>query len=350
MKKEQNRKVIIGNLTEAEWNYIESNKGKLLNPRLDSTFKAIFTQPTEESRAALHSFLEAATESKIDEVSFEPNGAAQQFGMQRNVDYDINVRFSTGESAEIEMQAWQQNYDYGMRAEYQAARLLSTYLGSGELWSEVKKVYQISILDYNYNPKSDEKTERRADGTVPKRAAINYYTMKAQDGSRLSDILNIIFIELPRVKPADQTDEELSKLSLLEKWALFFKYADNLNTSPIVKKITETEVGIMNAQNVLSSISSDRALWLQQYHAEIRERDRLSDLAGAREKAIKEGLAEGMEKGLAEGRATGLAEGKATGLAEGRAEGRAAAVEELKKLLGEGIPLEEALEKVKGEK
>ena len=52
------------------------------------------------------------------------------------------------------------------------------------------------------------------------------------------------------------------------------------------------------------------------------QRDRLSDLAGAREKAIKEGLAEG----------------------------RAAAVEELKKLLGEGVPLEEALEKVKGEK
>lgn len=330
MKKEQDRKVIIGNLTDAEWEYIESHKGMLLNPRLDSTFKAIFTQPTEESHNALLSFLEAATESKIEEVSFEPNSASQQFGGQRDVDYDINVRFTTGESAEIEMQAWQQNYDYGLRAEYQVARLLSTYLKNGELWSEVKKVYQISILDYNYKPKKDSGSTERS--------AINYYTMKAQDGSRLTDTLNIVFIELPRIKADKCADGKLSGLLPLEKWALFFKYADNMNTSPIVKQLTETEAGIMDAQNVLSSISSDRGLWLQQYHAEIRERDRLSDIAGAKEEAIREGLAEGHAKGLAEGRAEGLAEG------------RAAAVEELKELLSAGVPIDEALEKIKSEK
>ena len=39
--------------------------GALLNPRVDSTFKALFTQDTEDSRGALHSFLEAAVERKI---------------------------------------------------------------------------------------------------------------------------------------------------------------------------------------------------------------------------------------------------------------------------------------------
>jgi predicted transposase/invertase (TIGR01784 family) len=138
------------NLTADEIRYLESKKGKILNPRMDGTFKAMFTQPTAESRKALHSFLEAVLVRKIDAVKFEPNDSVQQFASQRDVDYDINVRFSTGESAEIEMQAWRQNYDYGKRAEYQAARLLSTYLNDGDSWDKVQKVYQISILDYNY--------------------------------------------------------------------------------------------------------------------------------------------------------------------------------------------------------
>ena len=52
----------------------------------------------------------------------------------------------------------------------------------------------------------------------------------------------------------------------------------------------------MNAQSVLSSISSDRGLWLAQYHAEVRERDRISNLEEAKEEGRAEGNAEGIKK------------------------------------------------------
>ena len=46
---------------KSEEEYVsQAGTGVLLNPRVDSTFKALFTQDTEESRAAMHSFLEAA--------------------------------------------------------------------------------------------------------------------------------------------------------------------------------------------------------------------------------------------------------------------------------------------------
>lgn len=51
-------------LTNDEIRYLESNRGKILNPRMDSTFKAMFTQPTKSSRIALLSFLEAMTGKK----------------------------------------------------------------------------------------------------------------------------------------------------------------------------------------------------------------------------------------------------------------------------------------------
>lgn len=48
---------------KSEEEYVSQMKtGALLNPRVDSTFKAMFTQPTTESREALHSSLEATTD------------------------------------------------------------------------------------------------------------------------------------------------------------------------------------------------------------------------------------------------------------------------------------------------
>ncbi|MBR1616469.1 MAG: Rpn family recombination-promoting nuclease/putative transposase [Treponema sp.] len=295
------------NPTADELAYIESHKGKILNPRLDSTFKAIFTQPTDESRIALHDFLEAAIGEDIADVSFEPNDAVQDFAGQRDVDYDINVHFSTGEAAEIEMQAWQQKYDFGKRAEYQAARLLGAYLNKGESWGSVKKVYQISILDYNYKQESDADKENDS--------VLTRYTMKGERGERLADRLNVIFIELTKLGSAKKYSKNgIAKLTKAEKWALFFKKADNSSSSGIVSEIAKTEVGIMNAQKVLSSISSDRALLLAQYHAEVRERDMLSNIEGS----FKQGVKQGVSKGI----------------------------EELKTFLALGIPVEEAMEKV----
>ena len=106
----------------------QMESGALLNPRIDSSFKALFTQPTEESRNALHSFLEAATERKITKIELRPNDAPAEFIGQRGVSYDILCEFDSGLSAEIEMQAFNQEYDYAKRAEYQVARLETTYL------------------------------------------------------------------------------------------------------------------------------------------------------------------------------------------------------------------------------
>ena len=67
----------------------QMSKGALLNPRIDSTFKALFTQPTKESRGALKSFLEAATEQEITSFELVSNDAPEEFFGQRSVSYDI---------------------------------------------------------------------------------------------------------------------------------------------------------------------------------------------------------------------------------------------------------------------
>lgn len=279
----------------AEEEYLEQMKaGKLLNPRIDSTFKALFTQPTKESRSALKSFLEAATERKIKDFELEPNDSPAGFLEQRGVSYDILCEFDDGSHADIEMQAFNQKYDYGKRAEYQAARLENTYLARGESWENAPQVYQITVLDFPYDKKSDK--------------AVSRYAMRTEDGRELSNRLNVVFIDLTKLKVLEQ---DPSKNSLIENWALFLKNADNPKKNDIIEEITSTEAGLMEAKKSLSSISKDRSNWIAQYRQEIFERDRISSQEASHREGLEQGIEQGIEQGLKQGIKQGAAQQKA---------------------------------------
>ena len=258
---------------------MQAGSGALLNPRVDSTFKALFTQPTDESRGALKSFLEAATEQKIKTWKLTANDAPVEFGGQRGVSYDIACEFDNGLSADIEMQAFNQKYDYGRRAEYQVARLEATYFKKGSPWENVPNVYQISILDFDYQLGGGK------DALPP--PVVSRYAMRTKDGRELANALNVIFVELPK---AVRLEESLDTNTALENWAIFLKEADNPEKKDVIDRLTSKQEGIMQAQKSLSSISNDRDLWIAQYRQDIYETDRISGLYAARLEGREAGL------------------------------------------------------------
>lgn len=235
-----------------EEEYLKQIKsGVLLNPRINSTFKALFMQPTKESRAALKSFLEAATEHKIKTFTLLPT---IEFLDQRGVDYDILCEFDDDTHADIEMMAFAQNYDYGKREEYHVARLETTYLNRGKVWGKASTVYQITVLDFSYDKENNDVVSR--------------YAMRTKDGRELANQLNIVFIDLTKVKDLENC---LDTTTELEKRAMFLKNADNSQKSDIIKKLTKREAGLMKARKSLSNISAARDFWIAQYRAEMRE-------------------------------------------------------------------------------
>ena len=255
---------------------------------MDSTFKALFTQHTKESHAALHSFLEAVTERKIKGFELRANDAPAEFGGQRGVSYDILCEFNDGTAADIEMQAFNQQYDYGKRAEYQVARLETTYLKKGDDWEKAPIVYQVTVLNFRYGNENSESKESAA------KAPVSRYAMRTKDGRELSNSLNVIFIELPK---ALGLEDSIETNSSLENWAIFLKEADNPKKKDIIEKLTKKEVGLMQAQKSLSSISANRDLWIAQYRQELAERDRFSSFVAARKKGMEEGIKEGIKEG-----------------------------------------------------
>ena len=279
------------------------NKTALLSPLYDSTFKTIFTQETEDSNLALKSFLSAVLGRQILSVTVKNNEPVKETTKQKNMTFDVSVEFNDGELADIELQSHKEDYDYGMRTEIQAARLLTNNAKRKKKW-EAPKVYQISILNFQY--KNDDNKELR------------WYNMTDNSGGKLDDRLNIIFIDLVSIRKLYKKTPD-KKLSPLEKWGLFFSYVDHENQKDLIKKIVETEEGIMAAEKIVKEMSKADNNWYVQNSIWVAKRDEYTRKALAREKGLAEGRAEGKAQGLAEGRA----EGRAQGLAEGRTEGRA---------------------------
>ena len=280
---------------------------RILNPRLDANFKAIFTQNTDSSRKALKSFLTAAIGQKVTAVSVKENDDAKQFDYQRGISYDINCTFDDESSAQIEMQGYDREYDYGKRAEYYAARLASSSMEVGDDWSKVPKAFQISVLNFVYD-------ETNAN-------PVHHYTMQDKsDGAKLSGILNVIFMELPKL-PEINENTDIQTLPSSIKWCKFFKDADNPKKQDFINELVKTEEGLMEAENTLKNISSDRWRWIIQGQIEGRERDIRSGYIAFREKGLREGREEGLREGRKEGLQEGREEGRKEGLQEGRKEG-----------------------------
>ena len=248
-------------------------EGKLLNPRIDSTFKAMFTQNTEESRGALKSFLEAVVGRGISTLSIESNNAPIGFVGQRDVNYDILCKFEDGQIANIEMQAYNQNYDYGNRAEYHVARLETTYLNKGDGWDSVPQVYQINVANFIYGMKGDIRANTDS--------VVSYFAMRTKDGRELANRMNVILIELPKV---EKLLDSIETNTALENWAIYLSYADIPSKRGLIERLTEKEKGLMDAQVSLTTISENKEYWINQFRQETRERDIYSGLQAAEKK------------------------------------------------------------------
>ena len=275
----------VGPQYPAELYKTRPNDTALLSPLYDSTFKGIFTQETEESDLALRSFISAVFERDIKKVSLKSNEPHKDSKKQKSMFFDMSSEFENGELSDIELQARNEGYDYGVRAEILAARLLSNSAKRKRKW-EAPKVYQISVLNFHY--KQDDKKEMR------------WYTMTDEAGARLAERLNVIFIDLVSIRQAAKI-KSADKLTPIEKWGLFFSYVDHDDKQDFINSIIQSEHGIMAAQNIVRNMSKADENWFSQFSAFKAECDRNTLISNAKKQGLEEGRKEGLQQGIQQG-------------------------------------------------
>lgn len=256
-------------------------KGKefrMLNPRLDANFKAIFTQDCEDSRIALRSFLSAMIGEPVTAVTVRENEEAKQYDSQRGIRYDIKCEFEDGTKAQVEMQGYDEDKAYDKRAEYYAARLVSSVADIGDDWKNLPKAYQISVLNFKYDTGNLE--------------PLHHYTMTdGSNGATLAGILNVIFLELPKLPPVDERTD-IESLPSAVKWGTFIKEADNPEKQDLIDRLTRSEKGIMGAQAVLRKMDEDGWRFFEEGQRIVDCIDRNTALNNAERRGIAKGREE----------------------------------------------------------
>ena len=263
----------------------------ILNPRLDVNFKALFTQGTRGSYIALQSFLSSVLGRKIKSLALAPNEPAVESTSNMQMAFDVSATFDDGEQADIEIQGRDRKYDYSVRAEIHAARMLNNSAKKGDNYNDKKdgdekkvkkipKVYQISVLNFHF--KKGDKSE------------MLWYTMRDQHGGELAGRLNVIFIDLLTIKKLVGTPAQ--KLTPLQKWGLFLSYADDESKRDYVSKIAQSEEGIMEAEIIAKTMSEEEANWWRQNSIQTFWEDYYADRAAAVEKGIEQGMQQGAQQ------------------------------------------------------
>lgn len=119
------------------------------------------------------------------------------------------------------------------------------------------------------------------------------------DGAALEGIINVIFLELPKLPPLD-ANADIESLPSAVKWGPFIKEADNFKKPDLIDRLTKSEEGIMSADAMLKSLSDEGWRWIEQGRIEGDERDRISGLYNAEQRGIRSGKQESARNMLAD--------------------------------------------------
>ena len=250
----------------------------LLNPKIDFVFKKIFG--SEEHPEILISFLNAVLKPKKPIVSVEIKNSdlEKEYMEDKFSRLDVKALTSNKEIINIEIQL-KNEYNMIQRSLYYWSKLYEEQLSEGDRYDKLSRTVCINILDFKYL-----KNDRFHNG---------YRLKEIETNEELTDLQEIHFIEIPKLKRFESTEEIVD---LLEGWVEFLRDPE----SEVIRKLEMSNKEIREAKDELyrlSRNSKERELY---YLREKSLRDEISALANAKEKGLKEGLKQGLFEGKLE--------------------------------------------------
>lgn len=246
----------------------------LLNPCADPIFKILFTNESKESNIALTDFLTDIIGKKVSNVVLQPNELSGESATDKQSEFDINCKIE-GKIVNIEMQGLNKDNHFGKRAEYHVAHLFNHYVTKGTEWITSPQAFQISVLNFIFDNREKD--------------CINYYSMRNQNGKTLAGMLNVVFIELPKI---EKLPDDLTLLTPVQMWGKFFLYASNPEKKDFITKLAEINRGIKMAVTVLKNISQDEINWYHETRYWMHVSDEKTMIYEAKRKGIDEGKKE----------------------------------------------------------
>ena len=253
---------------------------KLLDPKVDSTFKSLFTHEGAGSKIALKSLVTAIIGYEPETVEVVNNELSKELIYAKDIRLDLQCKMADGSKINVEMQTCLSNDNLKNRALYYGCRMMGGLDMQGKPYSMLPRVYHVMFTNFglfNQNEEYMRKFILQSDGTV------------------LSDCLQIIFIQMPFL---EISGKDINNLLDIEKWIIFLRDSTDKKKRDLLNRIMGSNEGIKEAGEILMTISDDEREWAIQemrYKAEV---DREAFRIAAHDKGLEEGVEIGEQQGL----------------------------------------------------
>lgn len=294
---------------------------KLMDLKIDFAFKQVFGKTGNEPilLAFLNAALQLTKEKRIASVEILNPVIQREHIEDKASVLDIHAKTEQGEHVNIEIQL-ANKFDMKKRTLYYWSRIYASQIQKGTPYTDLAKTITINILNFRFLQETD-------------RFRTTFHLYEDQEQFLLTDVLEIHFMEIPKLMDkweqhaVDPHDNEL------ERWLLLLEADDHEEIRKELEGIAMKDPVLKRVFEEWEDLSRDEKKWVEY---ESRRKAILDELAAVREAEIRQQRAEqrAREKGLAEG----LAEGLEKGLAEGE---RQKAIKMAMKMLEKGKDVDE---------
>lgn len=220
----------------------------ILPPSDDRVFKLILTSP--DAKPALMDLISAVIGRNVVNVEVRNNEIPPADTNEKAERLDVNCRLDDNTQVDLEMQASRiEEVQDGKfqnligKSIYYLCDLHSSQSSRGVArYDALAQTYQVTFCSYTVFPERDE--------------FVNSFSMRHdRDNELLSDAIHVVYVELSKLQQTAQ--KSVHEMTDLEKWSIFFQYANNPTYRDRVNEVIASKEELQMAGELLMSISQD---------------------------------------------------------------------------------------------
>lgn len=253
----------------------------IMSPKYDFVFKYIFgNEKHKDISIALLSDILVVPEQEFEGIEIINSELIKEFKEDKKGILDVRIKTKSGKQIDVEIQILPTEY-MAERTIFYWGKMYTGQIKPGDTYDKLKKCVTINIVDFKCTPLN--------------KLYSTYHITEDKTGYKLTDVLEVHFLELP--KRFDE-DVERDEDDPVVQWMEFLDARTKGEMEMLVKKNKD----IKKAYDLLQIISKDEKARIIYEAQQAEISDQLTRIKSAEAKGRAEGRAEGEAKGEAKGK------------------------------------------------
>ena len=256
----------------------------ILPPSDDRVFKLILTSP--EAKPVLIDLVSSIIKRPVVDVVVRNNEIPPEDTQEKAERLDVNCYIDDNSQVDLEMQASRieedsdgQHRNLKGKSVYYLCDLHSSQPAKGiRRYYTLARTYQVTFCSYTVFPE--------------RKSYLNSFSLRHdEDSEQLCNAIQVVYVELSKLQ--EIIKKSVGDMTDLEKWAVFFRYADEPSHRETVNKVIASKEVLQMAGNLLMSISQDERERAVFRSRRMYQTDQQSNIATAEDRGVQRGRAEG---------------------------------------------------------